>query len=269
MRAILASFLLLATSVPALAGATPWQDVASGARLRLISSDIRQPQGTTLVGLELAMPDNFTTYWRLPGETGIPTSVDITGSTGLAAPVIEWPYPAPDTANGFLDFVYRGNTVLPIELKTSGNSSLLKVNVVMGVCSDVCVPVRASFSLPLSFASADAGQSLRLQQAEALAPIPWNGAGPAFSAASFDAAGRTLRIRLADAAVDPTSVIASTGDPTVIFGTPQKSPDGHSILLPLRAAGHATDWLKKPVQLTFMTAMGSFEESEQVTASSP
>ena len=269
MRIAIATALVLAAAAPALAAATPWQDVAPGARLRLITSDVRRPDGTTLVGLELQMPDAYKTYWRLPGESGIPTQVDIAGSQGLRDPVIRWPFPSTETTAGALDHVYHGNTVLPVELKLAGDAPVVEAAVTMGVCSEVCVPVRARFSLPLSFAAADAGQSLRLQQAVALAPIPWTSARPAFGPVSYDPAQRALRVPLADPAVDPASVIAAASDPTAIFGTPQKSPDGHSIVLPLRGEPRRSDWAKTPVQLTFMTAMGSFEVSEQVTSPQP
>jgi DsbC/DsbD-like thiol-disulfide interchange protein len=264
MRTFLLLPLLLATPMPAFAAATPWQDVSPGTRLRIISSDVRQPDGTTLVGLELDMPDSYKTYWRLPGESGIPTELDIAGSTGLAGPAIQWPYPTPEVSNGYLDYVYHGPTVLPVEIKTVGDAVVLNANVTMGVCSEVCVPVRAKFSLPLSFTAADTGESIRLQQALALTPIPWNQPGKAFGGVSFDNADHALHVDLGDPSVDPASIIASTPDPTVVFDAPQKSPDGHSILLPMRDIKLGSAWASKPVQLTFMTARGSFEVSEPV-----
>ena len=59
------------------------------------------------------MPQNTKTYWRIPGETGIPTELDFTGSTGIAASTILWPYPTVDHVQGYLDYVYYGPTVLP------------------------------------------------------------------------------------------------------------------------------------------------------------
>lgn len=268
MRIAALAFLLLATT-PAFAGATPWQDVAPGARLRLISSDVRGPDGKTLVGLELDMPDSYKTYWRLPGETGIPTELDTAGSEGIGAATLEWPYPQPEVTQGFLDYVYHGPIVLPVMLATAGAAPLLKAAVTMGVCSEVCVPVRASFTLPLSFSRPDAGQSIRLAQAAALAPIPWNRDTPPFSSAAYDAANHALRLAGTDPAVDAASIIASTDDPTVLFDAPQKSPDGRSLLLPLRGQDRGTAWAAKPIELTFMTAAGSFAIDERVTAPAP
>ena len=267
MHKLIAALPLVLLATPAFAGATPWQDVAPGVRLRLIANDVRTPDGSTLAGLELDMPQDFKTYWRLPGETGIPTELDIAGSTGVATPTIQWPYPTAETSGGFLDYVYHGPTVLPVSLRLTGDTPSLKIGVVMGVCSEVCVPVRASFSLPLTLAMPDTAEDIRLKEALALTPIAWTGAGAPFSGVSFDPQQHVLKLSDVDAAIDPSSIIASTTDPAVIFDAPQKSPDNRSILLPLRGASVTTGWAAMPIQLTFMTAMGSFEVSERVTTS--
>src|SRR3569833_661115 len=99
----------LATS-PALAGATPWQEIAPGVKARLVSAD-KLSDGTLLAGLQLDMPANTKTYWRVPGETGIPSEFDFSASVGLTSGTIEWPYPQIDRSQGYLDYVYYGQTV--------------------------------------------------------------------------------------------------------------------------------------------------------------
>lgn len=265
MRKIIALLPLLLLPTPVIASATPWQDVAPGVRLRLISNDIRASDGSTLVGLELDMPQSFKTYWRRPGESGLVTELDIAGSSGLASPTIRWPFPTPETSNGLLDYVYRGPTVLPVSLRVTGPSSQLHAAVTMGVCSDICVPVRASFSLPLPLGAPDVADDIRLKQALSLTPIPWTRDAAPFKGVTFDARAQALRVDAVDASIDAGSIIATTSDPTVVFDAPQKSPDGRSILLPLRGANVTTGWAATPIQLTFMTAMGSFEVSQRVT----
>ena len=71
---------------PAFAAETAWQDVAPGVRLRLISTGVVKPDGTTLLGLEIDMPETTKTYWRVPGDTGLPTVLDFTASTGVSLP---------------------------------------------------------------------------------------------------------------------------------------------------------------------------------------
>jgi DsbC/DsbD-like thiol-disulfide interchange protein len=249
-----------------MAAATPWQDVAPGARLRLITSDVLKADGTTLVGLELDMPDTYKTYWRLPGETGIPTELDIKGSAGVTGAEIGWPYPTPEMSAGFLDYVYHGPTVLPVVLHISGDAPVLSASVLMGVCSEVCVPAKAQFNLPLTFGQADMAEGIRLAQAEALVPIAWTAPDAPFSALRYDAAAHGVSFAVNDPGIDPASIILSTSDPTVIFDAPQKSPDGRTMLLALRAKDAGTQWAKQPIRLTFMTPKGSFDISEQVTA---
>ena len=143
-----ALLLFAAIAVPASAAETPWQEVAPGVKLRLISGDVLKSDGTTLIGLEVDMPESMKTYWRVPGETGIPTELDLGGSTGVTGYQILWPYPRTETTGGYLDHVYRGPTVLPVQLRLDGGNANLMAAVLMGVCSDICVPVTATFGLP-------------------------------------------------------------------------------------------------------------------------
>jgi DsbC/DsbD-like thiol-disulfide interchange protein len=265
MRRLLLSLLLpILAAGPALAAATPWQQVAPGARLRLISSDERAPDGTTLVGLELDMPEAYKTYWRRPGEVGIPTELDLTGSAGVGALAIAWPFPRAETVAGLIDYVYRGPTVLPVALSLTGDAPHLRAAVTMGVCSDVCLPVKARFDLPLSFTAPDPVQSLRLRQAEAQVPIAWPGPGPAVGSLAYDAAAKALRLAGLDPAIDAASLIATSADPGVVFGPARPSSDRGALLLPLRGTA-GTGWVNSPVSLTFTTERGAFEVAAPVT----
>ncbi len=262
MRIVVALVLLLAAS-PAAASQTAWQEVAPGVRLRLIADDVEQPDGSALAGLEIQMPGNTKTYWRVPGESGIPTSFDIGGSNGIASLSPVWPYPVIDHAAGYTDYVYYGPTVLPLSLKVVGDAPVLAASVTMGICSDVCTPVTASFTLPLRFGRADAAQQIRLEQAMALAPIPWPGPGDAVGEARVNPDDDTLTVALTDRDVDPASVIVDAGDPPILFGAPQKSRDGNAISLPL-LGGDSAGLEGRPVQLIFLTPAGAYEVTRTI-----
>lgn len=265
-RLALALASALAPCLPALAAETPWQDVAPEVRVRLISSDVLKPDGTTLVALQIEMPRTTNTYWRVPGETGIPTEFDFGASSGVSGHEVLWPYPTIETATGYVDFVYRGPTVLPVELQLDGDRAHVAVSVVMGVCSDICVPVSVSFDLPLDFASPDRGQGLRIAQALALTPLPWQDPREPVAWVGFDAAADALAVRLSDPRVDPLSLIADAGPTGQLFGAPQKSPDGNLVLLPLLGGDAGKDVEGKPVLLTFMTEMGPFSLERRVSS---
>ena len=259
--------LVTLAAPPALAAASPWQDIAPGVKARLISSDTIT-DGKTLAGLEIDMPAGTKTYWRIPGETGIPTELDFAASSGVTEALVHWPYPEIDTSDGYLDYVYHGNVVLPVAFEADAAGAILEMAVTLGICSDICVPAMASFSLPLSFAAPDAAQAIRLDQAMAKTPILWDQPGQPFSTVEAGLDG-SLHLANPDPSIDPASVIADVGDPSILFETPQKSPDGALwTLKPL--GGTATKGLEgSSVQLTFTTPMGPYAVTRTVAPSQP
>ena len=259
-----ALLLIASLSFPAHAGETAWQDLAPDTRARLISSDVLKADGTTSIALEIEMPQSSNTYWRVPGETGIPTVLDFAGSSGVAGHEMFWPYPTIETKTGYVDYVYRGPVVLPLVLKIDGGVANLKAALTMGICSDVCIPVMASFELPLSFAAPDRSQGLRITQALAEAPLDWDGPGDPVPSVTYDAGADALAVSLGPE-IDPLSVIADAGLQGQLFGAPQKSPEGNLVLVPLLGGDQGRGVEGKPVRLTFMTEMGPFSVERRVS----
>jgi DsbC/DsbD-like thiol-disulfide interchange protein len=267
MWKLLMLIALTFSASPVLAAATLWQEIMPGVRARLISSDTVD-DGRTLAGLEIDMPLGTKTYWRIPGETGIPAEFDFSASSGVSDPMVQWPFPEIDRSQGYLDYVYHGPIVLPVEFGAAGAGAILDAAVTLGICSDICVPAIVKFTLPLSFGAPDPAQSIRLKQAMANVPILWDQAGQPFSTVMAGLDG-SLHLENPDPSIDPASVIADVGDPAILFETPQKSPDGTLwTMKPL--GGVATKGLEgSSVQLTFLTPMGPYAVSRTVAPSQP
>ena len=265
MRPILLAVALALFAQPAFAGATAWQEVAPGVRLRLISTGQIKPDGKTLLGLEIDMPAGTKTYWRVPGETGLPTELDFTASPAVLDHEILWPYPTLDTSNGYADYVYYGPTVLPIVVTLAPHATEADLTAVLGICSDICMPAQVRFSLPLAEAKPDMANGLRLRQALALAPIDWDHAVSPIGDVVYDAASGMLEVPLSDPELDPASLIAATESGLPLFGAPQKSPEPNLVLIPVLGQVDETDLADQPVELTFMTDLGAFEIDRAVT----
>lgn len=266
MRVQTLALLTILLAAPAHAGETAWQEVAPGVKLRLISTGQIKANGTTLLGLEIDMPETTKTYWRVPGDTGLPTELDFSGSTGVVAHQILWPYPTRHEGADYLDYAYFGPTVLPIELTVDPGTPRVELTAVLGVCSDICVPAQASFSLPLDETAPDRPNGLRIRQALALWPMPWEGDPQPIGNIHYDAATGMLAVRLSDPGVDPASLIAATATGAPLFGTPQKSPEPNLVFIPVLDKGNQIDLDGQNIQLTFMTGMGAFEVSRPVLA---
>lgn len=257
------AFLTLIFVPHALAGETDWVDVAPDARLRLIASGVLTDD-KTFVALEIDMPEHMKTYWRIPGETGIPTQVDIAESEHVAAHQILWPYPLREKKDGYVDFVYYGPTVLPIELMLGEGARQIEADVVMGICDEICVPVRTSFKLDLDFSRPDKGHGLRIRQALAEVPIAWSEAEEPVGEVWFDAEEGRVNVALNTSAVDPATLIVDNGNPSILFSMPQKSREGGVISFELLARGAKDGLHDRPVRLTFQSVNGAFELSRIV-----
>lgn len=259
--------LVLLATAPATAGATAWVDLGPGTRVRVVTSDRLAADGTTLAAIELDMPAGTKTYWRVPGESGIPTALDTAGSTGITGHRFVWPYPTIEEQGGYTDYVYYGPTVIPLELKLGGGEAVLSASLLMGICSDICIPASARFTVPLRFTAADTAQDIRIAQALANAPIDWNGPAEAVGDPVLDAANGLLRVSVDAALIDPASLIADASETGHLLGAPQKSPEPGLVELPLLGTDDGADFVGKPVQLIFMTRNGPYEVRRTVRAS--
>ena len=264
MRLILAALSLALLAAPAHAGETAWQEVAPGVKLRLISTGQIKADGTTLVGLEIDMPETNKTYWRVPGDTGLLTELDFAGSTGVLGHRILWPYPVRHQTAEYLDYAYFGPTILPVELTVEPGSPQVELSAMLGVCSEVCVPAQARFSLSLTDAAPDRPNGLRIRQALATAPLDWPGDPQPIGNVELLPEAGMLAVHFGGEELDPASLIAATDSGEPLFGAPQKSPEPNLVLIPI--LGKADEWglENQAIRLTFLTGMGAFEVKRTV-----
>jgi len=120
---------------------------------KLISAqDGVPPQAATIsAGLDMVLGEGWKTYWRSPGEVGIPPQIDWSGSENIADVDILWPAPERFTAFGIENFGYHDEVVLPlqIQLERPGEPVDLVAEVTMLMCSEVCIPQDFELSLSL------------------------------------------------------------------------------------------------------------------------
>lgn len=243
----------------AVAGATAWQEIAAGAQLRVISSDVLKGGHTTLA-LELQMAQGLQTYWRVPGETGVATQVSLSNGAAAIDANISWPFPIRETKDGYVDHIYREYLVLPVDFAPPAGASALDVDVFMGICSDICVPVKAQFLVPLHFEEPDVGTGIRIKQAVQLSPIAWDGGDSPFGEILFDEKQKDLLVEVDAAIVDPATIIASVDDTGYVFAPPL-AVAGRKGVIALRLLSRLPEQglQGKTVRLTFMTSEGAYE----------
>lgn len=255
--------LVAFTAFPALAAESDWVDIGPDARLRIVTAGAAE-NGVLHAALEVDMPDNMKTYWRIPGETGIPVEVDLSKSNGVSGHEILWPYPTREQKDGFIDFVYYGHTLFPINLMLDDENTALDAIVMMGICTDICMPVRAEVQLPLSTGDDDAANVLRIRQAMADVPLEGAEAGQ-IEDLTFSPAAKTMSVRIDDRAVDPRSIIVDTGDPGALFSMPEFNQQG-SVGFELIGRVDPQTLVGQEATITFLTVDGPYEVTRTIRA---
>lgn len=111
----------------------------------------QQDNGHRMAALHLTLAPQWKTYWRSPGESGIPPVFDWTGSRNLRAVRLHWPSPDVFLLNGMQSIGYHDSLVLPIEVVPEDPSQPvdLKVNLFLGVCKDICLPAELDLTMAL------------------------------------------------------------------------------------------------------------------------
>ncbi len=170
----LAFVAALALSGPASAqeaAVSPWSK-SSHSSLRLIAG-ATAPSGKQRIGVEITMAPGYKTYWRSPGEAGIPPVFDWSGSENVGGLDVRWPAPERfEDATGS-GIGYIGEVVVPVSVQPldPARPVTLVLKLDYAVCDKICVPARGEARLWLE-PGVTAVSSPRLEQFEAQVPVP-------------------------------------------------------------------------------------------------
>ena len=170
LTAAAAGALATATIGPARAAdASSWsQDIHSAFRL-IAGAD--KPGATPMrAGIEIKMQPGWHTYWRYPGDSGVPPRFDFSGSENFATAKVRYPAPhlySDETGN---TLGYKDGVTFPLQVtpRQPGKPVKLHVKLFYAVCAKLCVPVEGSAELTL--APGGSSQEPALAAAEARVP---------------------------------------------------------------------------------------------------
>lgn len=173
--------------------ASDWIRTA-GAQVRLIAAPatVSDPEAWQSAGIEVRLEPGAKTYWRAPGDTGVPPTIDFAASQGIRD--LTFDYPAPvgfDDGAGGMAIGYRDTQIFPVRFRlekppepvVSGGFFSRKVeqpppvppklamSIDFGVCvKNMCLPAQAKTALPLGSGVLEAALGDRLTAAQARVP---------------------------------------------------------------------------------------------------
>ena len=178
MRALVTAAIAaaLAVAIAAPAGsqpadqprASPWAELPAS-RVRLVAGGARG--GVYRVGVEIVMAEGWKTYWRTPGDAGVPPTFDWSGSTNAAAVKVLYPAPMRMEEAGGEVIGYKNAVLFPVDVtpRDASRPVSLKLTLEYGICRDICIPASTTLELALAPGAAG-GQSDALKAAVELVP---------------------------------------------------------------------------------------------------
>jgi len=158
-------------ALAAASSASPWVS-SNSSKVRLVSATGDGDGAPALIaGVQLRMNSGWKTYWKNPGDSGVPPSFDWTGSNNLKQAEVLYPAPIVFPEADGVAIGYEDEVVFPVKLtpERPGEPIELKLAFSYGLCKDLCVPNDVNVGLVVA---PDVGKGDAALLAEFLARVP-------------------------------------------------------------------------------------------------
>jgi len=174
----IAAIALLCVPGMARAQDTSAWDAEPHAAARLIAGAAQKSADVAWLraGIEIRLDSGWKTYWRYPGDSGVPPTLDFAGSENVKSVTVLWPAPArfADGAGG-QSIGYHGDVVLPLRILANDATkpAALHLKLSYAVCGNLCVPAEAELELTLSGKRGAEEATLAAAEARVRGGHPW------------------------------------------------------------------------------------------------
>jgi len=223
----LAACALAATfSAPACAAdESPWsEDIRSA--IRLIAGSNRNADGALRAGIEIKLQPGWKTYWRYPGDSGVPPQFDFSGSENLKTVKVLFPAPHLFTDETGQSLGYKDKVILPLAVSPQqpGKPVRLRLKADYAVCEKLCVPAEGRAELNL--AAGDSAQNSVLTAAETRVPKQMTAAQAGLTARRVRGDSKpAVAVDLAASAGQPIELFVEGPTPQWALPIPKRSQD--------------------------------------------
>ena len=154
-------FTILGFVSPALASPTvidPHTDNAEHVTAKLLMAQNGWYAGVThYFALELTHADGWHSYWTNPGDSGLPTQLQLDIPPTFNVSALSWPAPSALPVSSMINYGYRGSVRLYFSITAPKNMPVfdrdLQLKATWLSCQDICIPEDATFTLPKNILS--------------------------------------------------------------------------------------------------------------------
>ncbi|MEM7543913.1 MAG: protein-disulfide reductase DsbD domain-containing protein [Pseudomonadota bacterium] len=220
-----------------------------------------EPDGVRMAGLRMELEPGWKTYWRIPGDAGIPPHFDWSGSTNVAKVEVEWPAPMVFQTYGIQNVGYKDRLILPFRITPEDPAApmRLQLSIFYGLCEDVCIPARDDMMINVA---PDARKDGAVFIRNALKRVPLRDVGDHVSAAecAITGAGDDRQFTSRVAFTEPvagTPVVVPEGPENLYFGLIQSRVEGQSVISTGPVRVNAGQWIdRSALSLTVLETGG-------------
>lgn len=229
---VLAGFAMtLAAASHAVGGAGEWVSTPySKARIISAGPDGGGPSRKTWrIGVQITLDPGWKTYWRVPGDAGVPPVFDWSKSSNVDEVRLEWPVPGRYLDEYATAIGYIGEVVFPVTVVARDPSKPVRavLDLAYAVCRDICLPARAALALDLARnvtrESAAHGSVIAEYGKRVPVPMPTEDGLPAVSLLGE---GDDTRLVIDLGTVSRTPELFVEGPEEFYFGTPEPASAG-------------------------------------------
>lgn len=240
-------------------------------RVRLI--DAGGEPSAHLVGLQIQLDPTYLTYWRLPGEAGVPPTFDFAGSVNLATAKVDYPAPKRFDEGGAVAFGYKDEVILPITVVPVDPQAAVKlaVSLAFAICSDLCLPASAAITLVLG-ARGESPEAGLVREAVKHVPVPHALAGAGRLVVQSVAPGAILDRASVTVRAPPgesPALFVEAPDPWFIEVGVAEAVGDDRFTFPLRVLAGAKRPTTLGLKLTLATEAEAVETTAQLDVAAP
>lgn len=207
---------MLTTAFQAHAGSSEWTKTPGGSVRLVIDNPL--PQAKEVRGVvQINLDPGWKTYWREPGDAGVPPELSTSGSTNIQNATLAFPAPHRFDDSGTHWAGYKKPVSLPITLTLaeSNQPARLKGHAFLGICETICIPVTAEFDIPIDHTQSDNLSKTLISTA--FEQLPSN-ATAEFGAASAVKTGDDIDLIVNLPSDDPDIDVFAAGNGSIAYG---------------------------------------------------
>ena len=213
-----AALVTLLAGLPAHASSSDWFET-DGARMRLVTTGKPDAEGRLMGILDIDLKPGWKTYWRDPGDAGVPPTIDASANPDIAGAKLDFPAPQRHDEGDFKWAGYDYSLALPVTftLKDPAGAAAIDAAVFLGVCETICVPVQTKLAVDPADDPDNRDDASAVSAAFAAIPPA---ATPEFGVKLAKKAGDKVILEATFPGDPQSAEFFIAGDGNYVFGTP-------------------------------------------------